>query len=370
MSPEERHFRYMTRGFRTWIGRVAKNGGASKDKFLKEYNLEEASIEAVRELTWPCQCKSSEDTKDAAASNYGVNTHFCVPESVYVAYGGKSDAGMCVQVRALHQDSLAAISDLRNAFKVYQDAKWSLAQFVPELKATPTLYLVFPKVDGLDLVDFGRSQTDLGILPSRTTFLEGMKQIGSGLAILHQNGLAHNDLSPENCMISRIKKKDGSVRLHFRIIDMGVCTRKTTSAMPVGAAQPFVAKDHLRPPEWLAADHCSMKEKQRRDLGDLFALGFTLFVLMLHLPPWPTRPKIRVQSDRIYRLFAKQKADVRTKNIERVVSCFWSSTVNLTNPSDTTNIHNPFQMDDYRALACLFSPQPHDRPAYQSYVKE
>lgn len=369
MSPEERHFRYMARGFRTWIGRVAKNETTSKDKFFKEYNLEEASLEAVRELTWPHQCVSSEDSKDEA-SNCAVNTHFCVPESVYVAFGGKSDAGMCVQVRELHQDRVATISDLKNAFKVYQDAKWSLAQFVPELKATPTLYLVFPKVDGLDLVDFGLSQTDLGILPSRATFREGMKQIGAGLAILHQNGLAHNDLSPENCMISRIKKKDGSTELHFRIIDMGVCTRKTTCEIPVGATQPFVAKAHLRPPEWLASNQPRIKKEQRRDLGDLFALGFTLFVLMLHLPPWPTRPKIRVQSDRIYRLFAKQKADVRTENIKRVVSCFWSNTVNLTNPPGNANIHNPFELDDYRALACLFSPQPHDRPAYQSYAKE
>ncbi|OGC12206.1 hypothetical protein A3K48_07070 [candidate division WOR-1 bacterium RIFOXYA12_FULL_52_29] len=99
-----------------------------------------------------------------------------------------------------------------------------------------------------------------GIEPSGLPHLLALKylrQITNGLGFLHQIGLIHNDIKPDNIMMD----ENGTLKL----IDLGVA-----SSYPIGI--------HAGTPKYYSPEKAKMSEIDQR--SDIFALGITFFMMI------------------------------------------------------------------------------------------
>ena len=366
IEERERKFNFQRKGFRTWFGDF-RSAGEHIDCFVKEFT-ERSLVELARETLWIKKCMNKE-------CGEVINSHFCLPRSIYIAKSFKRGPRSC---------GVEAVPVLEF------DEEW-IKDMMQSRKAPLNLYLLFPKIQGVDLVDYGTRQNEMGALPSRKVFREGFRQLRNGISFLHKNGLSHNDLSPENCMISWVmSSKTKELECRFIIIDMGTCDSKCSHEL-----EPFVAKPHLKPPEWTAQSSYgdSTSLVRRRDLADLFALGFTLYVLMLYMPPWPTgKSALNVSREKSYKIitsraneekYYKKYGKSRKDRIRKVITCFWNAsfskeTKRLNDEKDdavpnlvvvadagqaatASGTTCPFQDQDFDIMESLFSPDPLDR---------
>jgi serine/threonine-protein kinase len=136
-----------------------------------------------------------------------------------------------------------------------------------------SFYMVMEYIDGYHLGEyverFGK--------PALATSIEIALQTLDALAYLHQKGIVHRNISPENLMLTR----DADGRLLVKMIDLGVA--KETAAEGMTITGMFVGKLKYCSPEQLGALRKGEKIDGR---SDLYSLGCVLFQLLTGEPAY------------------------------------------------------------------------------------
>ncbi|KAG6599652.1 serine/threonine protein kinase [Phytophthora cinnamomi] len=137
----------------------------------------------------------------------------------------------------------------------------NLVQYEESFVEQQTLYLVMEHCADGDLHRYLSSR-----MRHRMTCLSALSvlsQVASGMAFLHELGIAHRDISLENIMVHRGRCKLG---------DFGLATRSRL------AGGRLVGKNYYMAPEIVAGDVYDPKS------ADIWSLGIVLFVLLTGSP--------------------------------------------------------------------------------------
>ncbi|RLN96395.1 hypothetical protein BBJ28_00003191 [Nothophytophthora sp. Chile5] len=140
----------------------------------------------------------------------------------------------------------------------------NLVQYHDAFVEQETMYLVMEYCAGGDLYDYlsTRRQRMLSCLNA----LSVLSQVASGVAFLHEHGIAHRDISLENIMLHRGRCKLG---------DFGLATRETD------AGGRRVGKKYYMAPEVVAGSTYDPKA------ADVWSLGIVLFIMVTGSPLIP-----------------------------------------------------------------------------------
>ncbi len=135
---------------------------------------------------------------------------------------------------------------------------------VDRSETTPLPYLVMPWVQGDSL----RSRILNGAVPWRHVVTYG-RQLLAGLSAIHEQGVLHGDLKPENCLICKRSGREP----YLRIIDLG-------ESVPVrmSSARPLCTPAYCAPERILG-----------QEIGiqvDLYAVGVILYEMLCRRPPF------------------------------------------------------------------------------------
>lgn len=193
--------------------------------------------------------------------------------------------GMGVVYLAAH----AQLRDRRYAVKLMSGATASPAaaeQFRGEVKAIGkshhpnllyaidagthggSLYLVTEFVEGQDL---GRILRDRGPLPPAIACEIG-RQIATGLAFAHANGIVHRDVKPQNVIL----QPNGQVK----ILDLGLAAVRDATEGELRGDAVVGTPAYMPPEQWRRGEAVS-------PAIDVYALGCTLFELLTGRTPFP-----------------------------------------------------------------------------------
>jgi serine/threonine protein kinase len=131
-------------------------------------------------------------------------------------------------------------------------------------------YLVMEYLDGLDLSKLLECRGALAVADA----CEVARQMALGLEEIHQSGAIHRDIKPANAVLTRqgvVKIVDVGLALVAREVDE--CAWATTSAHVVGSF------------DYMAPEQASDSRAVDRSV-DLYALGATLYQLLIGEPPF------------------------------------------------------------------------------------
>lgn len=131
-------------------------------------------------------------------------------------------------------------------------------------------YLVMPLLSGISLQELCCQQP----LVSITQAAWFLRQIGQGIAALHQHGWIHADIKPSNVMLAT----DG----HATLIDFGLARRIDSNEC--AADSPFVGTLSYAAPEMISSDVPIGPEV------DVYSLGVTTFELLSGKTPFSNLP--------------------------------------------------------------------------------
>lgn len=135
-----------------------------------------------------------------------------------------------------------------------------------------THYLAMEYVDGVDLQHLVKDRGPLSVVEACRV----IRQAALALTAAHGAGLVHRDLKPSNLLMDKagqIKLLDLGLALLTE--DTGVAVELTTSG------QAFGTPDYMAPEQWEDAHTADART-------DLYALGCTLFHLLVGRPPYGT----------------------------------------------------------------------------------
>lgn len=149
--------------------------------------------------------------------------------------------------------------------RIVRSHKWGLNAGKP--------YFSMDYIHGRPLSDLIASAEDLERL--RTGWLLRLvRQIGEGLAYIHEQGVVHRDLKPSNIMILDVKGKP-----EIRVLDLGLARfresgaqRMTAPVIPAGTVE-YMSPEQIR----------GRLEDQR---SDLYSLGVILYEILAGKPPF------------------------------------------------------------------------------------
>jgi tRNA A-37 threonylcarbamoyl transferase component Bud32 len=135
-------------------------------------------------------------------------------------------------------------------------------------------YMVWEFIDGITLEEWLRRR---GPLPLPRA-LDVARQVLSGLAQIHAQGIVHRDLSPDNVMLR--ETADG---LQAKIIDLGIAKRIEAETLQMTGTGMFVGKLKYCSPEQAGALPSGESVDAR---SDLYSFGVVLYEMLTGKPPF------------------------------------------------------------------------------------
>lgn len=201
---------------------------------------------------------------------------------------GQGGMGVVYRARHIKLDKLVAIKLLPSDF---MRTEQSVARFEREMKAVGkishpnivqahdageingTHYLAMELVEGTDLTKLVKDHGPLSVAQA----CEVIQQTALGLDAAHKGGLVHRDIKPSNLLLA----KSGQIK----ILDLGLA-RMADDSHPVSAeltstGQVLGTPDYMAPEQW---DDTHTADART----DLYAIGCTLFYLLVGRPPFGT----------------------------------------------------------------------------------
>lgn len=145
-----------------------------------------------------------------------------------------------------------------------------------------SVFLAMELLEGLTLARFLESHTR----PTPSELLPIVHSICEGLAAIHEAGVLHRDLKPQNIFLAR--NPNGA--LQVKIIDFGVARR-------LGLSRITVAGQVLGTPVFMSPEQVLGRDLDGR--ADVYALGAMVYAALGGtLPPWARRPSMRQMLER------------------------------------------------------------------------
>ncbi|HGG56431.1 MAG TPA: serine/threonine protein kinase [Nannocystis exedens] len=135
---------------------------------------------------------------------------------------------------------------------------------VARIDGAPRPYLVMPWVRGRSL----RTRILEGAIPWRHVAAYG-RQLLAGLSAIHEQGVLHGDLKPDNCMICECSGREP----YIRIIDLGEAV-----SVRMSSARPLCTPAYCAP-ERILGQEISVQV-------DLYAVGVILYEMLCRRPPF------------------------------------------------------------------------------------
>ncbi len=136
-------------------------------------------------------------------------------------------------------------------------------------------YIIMEHLRGVDLHDLRASE---GVIPLSRS-LDIALQVCSTLAAVHEAGVVHRDLKPDNVfLVERSGRKDFVKLLDFGVAKLGTSTRTPADLERTGAGA------ILGTPEYMSPEQISGKEVDLKT--DIYAFGIVLFELVTGRKPF------------------------------------------------------------------------------------
>jgi serine/threonine-protein kinase len=137
-----------------------------------------------------------------------------------------------------------------------------------------TFYMVWEYIDGVTL----QHRLKQGPLPLNKT-IEISLQVLAGLEAIHDQGIVHRDLSPDNIMIS----ETSSGRLQAKIIDLGIAKRLTAESLQMTGTGIFLGKVKYGSPEQAGSLRSGQTIDER---SDIYSFGVVLYEMLMGKAPF------------------------------------------------------------------------------------
>jgi serine/threonine protein kinase len=172
-------------------------------------------------------------------------------------------------LKSLQQELVLHKLDHPNILRIHDASSEGVYEKTnPEVVKTPVVYAVLQLARTGDLCDFVAGSGELSEKTARWFF----NQILDAVEYLHFSGLAHRDIKPGNILLSQ--------NYHPLLTDFGM----SSSLSDVG----FITED---PRDRVGTERCMAPElfvgfKHSPVKDDLFALGYSLFILVAKHPPF------------------------------------------------------------------------------------
>ena len=203
---------------------------------------------------------------------------------------GSGGMGELYKVRHLHLNDFRAVKVLR-ADQVSDDTQ--KRRFLREAKVAASIkhdnlaslydfssipdgsfYMVEEFIDGITIAEHMRRGGTFSI----RDVVAVADQVLSGLAAMHEGGIIHRDISPDNLMLARMQG-----RTVVKIIDMGIAKPVIEAGEDLTSAGFFIGKPHYASPEQMRM----METTERIDhRTDLYSLGIVLYEMIVGRVPF------------------------------------------------------------------------------------
>jgi tRNA A-37 threonylcarbamoyl transferase component Bud32 len=193
--------------------------------------------------------------------------------AVYKARHTKLGRIMAVKVLSHHalKDANAIARFEREMLAVGGIHHPNIVQAFDAGEANGVHYLAMEYVDGKDLQAHLEEKGPLSIVSA----CKVIQQAAKGMAAAHALGLVHRDLKPGNLFVT----KTGQVK----VLDLGLAlvpSGENQAALTSNGSW-FGTPDYMAPEQWESTHHVDAR-------ADLYALGCTLFCLLVGRPPYGT----------------------------------------------------------------------------------
>ena len=235
----------------------------------------------------PKENTSSGETKSAGPISTVVGTGSQLGPYQLLDKLGEGGMGAVYKARHTKLDRLVALKVLPPHVLSRPDA---LSRFEREMKAVGKLqhpnvvqaldagdfggvhYLSMEYVEGQDLLELVKAKGPMSVVNA----CQAVRQAALGLAAAHKLGLVHRDIKPSNLFVT---KETGQIK----ILDMGLAllSQEEAQAALTSTGQCFGTPDYMAPEQWEDAHTCDAR-------ADLYALGCTLFTLLVGRAPYGT----------------------------------------------------------------------------------
>ncbi len=156
--------------------------------------------------------------------------------------------------------------------RIVRSRKWGLHAGKP--------YFSMDYIKGRPLSDLIASEEELERL--RTAWLLPLvRQVGEGLAYIHEQGVVHRDLKPSNIMISEV---EGA--LEVAILDLGLARfRRSAEQRVTPPGRPTGTVEYMSPEQ--------IRARRTDQRSDLYSLGVVLYEILTGRPPSRARIRLR-----------------------------------------------------------------------------
>lgn len=91
----------------------------------------------------------------------------------------------------------------------------------------PTSRIILPYVSGGDLINLKRQFQKLNCKVPEAFIFHAFKQMVTGFNFLHENGISHRDIKPQNIMVDPVDFGDPALFPDLKIIDFGIAAETT-----------------------------------------------------------------------------------------------------------------------------------------------
>ncbi|KAK5999364.1 hypothetical protein QM012_005489 [Aureobasidium pullulans] len=91
----------------------------------------------------------------------------------------------------------------------------------------PTSRIILPYLAGGDINNLRNQFERLGRKVPEAFIFDAFKQMVTGFSFLHENGICHRDIKPQNIMVDPVDFGDPALFPSLKIIDFGIATGKT-----------------------------------------------------------------------------------------------------------------------------------------------
>jgi len=203
---------------------------------------------------------------------------------------GSGGMGELYKVRHLHLNDFRAVKVLRAdqvsdetqkrrflreakvAASIKHDNLASLYDF--SSIADGSFYMVEEYIDGITIAQHMRRGGRFSV----RDVVAVAEQVLSGLSAMHEGGIIHRDISPDNLMLARMQG-----RTIIKIIDMGIAKPVSESGEGLTSAGFFIGKPHYASPEQMRMIETTERIDHRTDL---YSLGIVLYEMIVGRVPF------------------------------------------------------------------------------------